>query len=358
MVAHPRRLIDGPEESAPMARVRPSLALGSTLVVGMALWAAAQMDPTGASMAEAAQRFLTALDDDARARAAFAYDDPERLNWHFIPRDRKGLSIKEMTPEQRALAFGLIQSGTSRSGAVKVTTIMSLEAILRDLEKGSGPVRDPERYFVSIFGTPSNKGRWGWRVEGHHLSLNFTVDDGKISSATPAFFGANPAEVRQGPRQGLRTLAEIEDRALRLFQALDDAQQKTTLVSDKAPNDIPSNNGNNAGLAAEAPKLDDAGLPAADMTPSQRRLLDGLINAYAGDMPTEVASAWLADVERSGDDIRFAWYGPADRTQPHAYLVQGRTFLIEFNNTQNNANHIHSSYRSRLGDFGLTAAAK
>jgi hypothetical protein len=335
-----------------MSRVRPSLALGSVLVVGLSLWAAAQMDPGGASMAEAAERFLAALDEPAKARATFAFDDPERLNWHFIPRERKGLPIKEMTPAQRALAFGLIQSGTSRAGAVKATTIMSLEAILRDLEKGSGPVRDPELYYVTVFGTPSNKGKWGWRVEGHHLSLNFTIEDGKIASATPAFFGANPAEVRQGPRQGLRTLAEIEDRALKLFQALDDGQQKKALAAEKAPADIPSNTGNAAGLDAAPPALEPVGLPVAEMQPSQRRLLDTLINAYAGDMPMEVATAWLADVERSGDDVRFAWYGPADRTQPHAYLIQGRTFLIEFNNTQNNANHIHSSYRTRVGDFG------
>ncbi|GIW86273.1 MAG: hypothetical protein KatS3mg108_0597 [Isosphaeraceae bacterium] len=335
-----------------MSRIRPSLALGSVIVVGLSLWAAAQMDPGGASMAEAAERFLAALDEPARAKAVFGFDDPERLNWHFIPRQRKGLSIKEMTPAQRALAFGLIQSGTSRSGAIKATTIMSLEAILRDLERGSGPVRDPELYYVSVFGTPSTKGRWGWRVEGHHLSLNFTIEDGKIVSATPAFFGANPAEVRQGPRQGLRTLAEIEDRALRLFQSLDESQQKRALASDRAPADIPSNTGNPNGLDPAPPALEPVGLPVTEMKPGQRRLLESLIDAYAGDMPPEVASAWRADVERSGDEIRFAWFGPADRTQPHAYLIQGQTFLIEFNNTQNNANHIHSSYRSRVGDFG------
>src|SRR5262249_49813701 len=134
-------------------------------------------------------------------------------------------------------------SGLSRSGAIKATTIMSLEAILKELEQGRGPVRDPELYFLSIFGTPSNKSRWGWRVEGHHLSLNFVIDDAKITSATPTFFGANPAEIRQGPRQGLRTLALIEDTALRLLQAFDTDQQKVAVVSDKAPGDIPSNTG-------------------------------------------------------------------------------------------------------------------
>lgn len=336
-----------------MPKIKLSLTLLASAVVGVAVWAGAQIDSSGGAMATAAQRLLDSLDDAQRDQARFAFDSPERLNWHFIPRERKGLPIKAMSPEQRALAFGLIQSGTSRSGGVKATTIMSLEAILRDMERGSGPVRDPELYFVSIFGEPSNRGRWGWRVEGHHLSLNFTIEDGQVLSATPAFFGSNPAEVRQGPREGLRTLAEIEDRALRLLQALDDDQRKIALASDKAPADIPSNTGGQGGLPSKPPELEPAGLDAGRLTPDQRQMLSALVEAYAISMPPEVARAWLGEVQQSGDDIRFAWYGPADRSQPHAYLVQGPTFLIEFNNTQNGANHIHSSWRSVLGDFGL-----
>jgi hypothetical protein len=264
---------------------------------------------------------------------------------------RKGLPIKEMSPDQRALAFGLVQSGLSRSGAIKATTIMSLEAILKELEKGSGPVRDPELYFFSVFGEPSGKGRWGWRVEGHHLSLNFVIEDGRITTATPAFFGSNPAEVREGPRKGLRTLAFVEDAALRLLQALDSEQQKTAVVAEKAPADIPSNTGQS--LESKPRELPNVGLEKSKMNDNQKRLLSELINAYASDMPTDVAASWLADVDRSGDDVRFAWYGPGDRNQPHAYLVKGPTFVIEFNNTQNNANHIHSLWRSVVGDFGL-----
>jgi hypothetical protein len=338
-----------------MTRIKPSLALATLAIVALALWASAQMDPTGASMATAAQRWLAALDQDQQKQARFGFDDPERLNWHFIPRERRGLPIKAMNPAQRALAFGLLQSGTSHTGAIKATTIMSLEAILRDLEQGRGPTRDPEAYFLSVFGDPSNRGRWGWRVEGHHLSLNFVVEDGKVASATPAFFGANPAEVRQGPREGLRTLADVEDAALRLLQALDDGQRKAAIAAEKAPNDVPSNYGaqGQAGLPAKAPEIAPGGVEASRLNAMQRRLLDDLIRAYAENMSPDVAAAWLADAQRSGDDIRFAWYGPADRSQPHAYVVLGRTFLIEFNNTQNNANHIHSLWRSTLGDFGL-----
>ena len=184
-------------------------------VVGLALWAGAYVEPDRAaawpSRPIGSWRRCRATQ---AAKARYAFDAPERLDWHFIPRPRKGLPIKELKPEQRALAFGLIQSGLAGSGFLKATTIMSLEQILRELEKGRGPTRDPELYFLTIFGTPSDRGKWGWRVEGHHLSLNFTLEDGKIVAATPAFFGSNPAEVRQGPRQGLRTLADREDRAL------------------------------------------------------------------------------------------------------------------------------------------------
>ena len=215
-----------------------------------------------------------------------------------------------------------------------------------------------DRRYVSIFGEPSNQGRWGWRVEGHHLSLNFTIRDGAIDSATPAFFGANPAEVRQGPREGLRTLADFEDRALRLLQALDEGQKTRAVVAAEAPRDIESNTETGqqspyGGLAIRPPSDAREGIPAAELNPDQRRMLMDLIRAYAADMPDEVADAWLGEVEQAGDDLAFAWYGAAERSQPHGYQIQGPTFQIEFNNTQNNANHIHSAWRNTLDDFGL-----
>lgn len=336
-----------------MRGLKPSVALASVAVVGLALWAGAYVDQSGSRMATAANRFLGALDEAQTKQATFAFDSPERLNWHFIPRERKGLPAKEMTSAQRALAFGLLNTGVSASGALKATTIMSLEQILKDMEQGKGPVRDPERYFVTIFGKPSDKGRWGWRIEGHHLSLNFTLQDGKIASATPAFFGANPAEVRQGPRQGLQTLADREERALRLLQALKDDQRKTAIVVDKAPADIRAAN------VAQPPTAAAEGISYAQLNADQRPLLQALVESYAEDMPADVASAWLDELKRAGvDDIRFAWQGPADRTQGHGYKVQGPTFLIEFNNTQNGANHIHSVWRNMLGDFGMPLASK
>ena len=332
-----------------------SVVLASVAVVALAVWAGAYVQETGSHMAVAAERFLASLSNDQATKAKYAFEAPERLDWHFIPRPRKGLPIKELNPEQRALAFGLIQTGTAGSGSLKVTTIMSLEAILRDLEKGSGPIRDPELYYLTFFGTPTNRGRWGWRVEGHHLSLNFVLEDGKIISATPAFFGANPAEVRQGPRQGLRTLADRDDRALRLLQALDDNQKKKAISSSEAPREIRD-------VAPPHPQpltTPAEGIAYAEMSGDQRTMLRALFESYAQDMTEEVSGAWLTEINRAGlDSIKFTWAGPADRSSPHAYRVQGPTFLIEFNNTQNGANHIHSVWRNLLGDFGIPLAGR
>lgn len=336
-----------------MRGIKPSLALATLGVIGLALAASAVVDRSANQMAASANRFLDALDDEAKSRAVFAFDSPERVNWHFIPRPRKGLPVKDMNSAQRALAFGLLQSGLGSSGFLKATTIMSLEQVLKELEKGSGAVRDPELYFVSIFGQPSDKGKWGWRVEGHHLSLNFVVNNGKIVSATPAFFGSNPAEIRTGPRKGLRTLADIEDRALRLLQALDDGQKKIAVVADKAPPEVRS--AHEPQPPAEAPE----GIAFAQLNDTQKPMLRALIESYAGDMTAEVGQAWLDEIEKAGvDTIKFAWAGPGERSQPHHYRVQGPTFLIEFNNTQNGANHVHSFWRNRLGDFGVPLAAK
>jgi hypothetical protein len=324
-------------------------------VVGLAVWAGAFYDQAGSQMATAAGRVLASLDKDQLAKATFPFDSPERLNWHFIPRERKGLPVKAMTPAQRALAFGLLHTGLGASGYLKATTIMSLEQVLKDLEQGRGPTRDPELYFLSVFGKPSDRGKWGWRVEGHHLSLNFTLEDGKLVSATPAFFGANPAEVRQGSREGLRTLGDIEDRALRLVQSLDQKQKKSGILADVAPKEIRTASVN----TPQPPTEEAAGVEYAQLSDSQRAMLRALVEEYAEDMPTEVGKAWLTEIREKGPDaIRFAWFGPADRSQGHAYRVQGPTFLIEFNNTQNNANHIHSVWRSMLGDFGAPLAAR
>ncbi len=333
--------------------IKPSLAIATAAVVGLSVWAAAYFQAPGTSMASAANRFLASLNDEQKAKVSFTFDGPERLDWHFIPRPRKGLPIKELDGAQRALAFGLVSTGVGSSGYLKVTTIMSLEAILKELEKGSGPVRDPELYFVSIFGKPGDTGKWGWRIEGHHLSLNFAVEDGKVVSATPMFFGSNPGEVRSGPRQGLRALADFEDRALRFIQALNDEQKKVAIVEKAAPKDIRAAN------TPQPPTEAAVGISYADLKDDQKVLGRTLVESYAQSMPPEVAKAWIEEIKTNGpDQIKFAWMGETERSKPHAYRVQGPTFLIEYNNTQNNANHVHAVWRNMLGDFGNPVAKK
>ena len=335
-----------------MRGMKPSLALAAVAVVGLALWAGAFVDHAGGRMAEAADRFVRSLDKEQAARATFPFDSPERLNWHFIPRPRKGLPIKDMTPAQRALAFGLLNTGVGASGVLKATTIMSLEQILKEMEQGSGPVRDPELYFLSIFGKPGEGGKWGWRIEGHHLSLNFTMEGTTIVSATPAFFGANPAEVRQGPRWACAPWPTWKTVPCGSCSRSTPTSRRPRLSSPRPPRTSAPPTRLNPTDRAE-------GIAYGNMTDEQKRLFQALVESYAADMPPDVAKAWLDEIMKAGaEEVRFAWQGPAERNQPHGYKVQGPTFLIEFNNTQNNANHIHSVWRNMLGDFGVPLAAK
>jgi hypothetical protein len=235
----------------------------------------------------------------------------------------------------------------SDRGYTTYTQIMQLESILRETEKGSGPVRDPENYRFSIFGTPSAKGTWGWRVEFHHISLHFSVVNGTAISSTPSFAGANPAEVREGPQKGHRTLGLLEDTARTLVTALDAGQRKTAIFNEVALNDIVTGN------ALDINPLSPAGLPASAMTPAQREMLTKVLDAYAGLMAPEIAADRMSKIKIAGmDNITFAWAGSIERGQRHYYRVQGPTFLIEFDNSQNNGNHVHSIWRDFKGDFG------
>jgi hypothetical protein len=315
----------------------------------------------GERMCDVAAKLVNSLSDDQKSMATFAFDDKERTNWHFVPLQdaqktptRKGLRFELMSGEQQDTAKALLRAGTSQSGFEKATTIMSLEAILADLERGGAMVRKPGWYFVSIFGTPSKTGKWGWRIEGHHLSLNFVVNQGKIVASTPAFFGANPAQIETGPRKGFRTLPEAEKLAKELFASLDEDQRKVALHKEQFPEIEQGKPAANPG----APQ----GLAAAKMNEKQRGLLMNLIQAYAERMPPEVAQAEMAEVKSAGiDQIHFAFAQSADkRGKPYTYHIQGPTFLIEFLNVQadsagNPANHIHSCWRDLRGDFGVAA---
>lgn len=298
-------------------------------------------------MAGAATSFLKALDEGQKSRANFSFGDAERQNWHFIPRERRGLPYKDMTPAQRHLATALLASGLSQRGFVKATTIMSLEQILLEIEKGTGPKRDPENYYWSIFGAPSDTAQWGWRVEGHHLSINFTIAKGEFVATTPIMFGTNPGEVREGPRKGQRVLGAEEDLGRELVRSLDAKQRQVAVIATEAPKDIVT--------AAErkVSPLSPTGLAASDLNRAQRQVLHRLIDEYVRRVRPELADVDLAKIEKAGfGKVHFAWAGSDTPGQGHYYRVQGPTFLLEYDNTQNNANHVHSVWRDFRGDFG------
>jgi Protein of unknown function (DUF3500) len=298
-------------------------------------------------MAHCATNLWAALSDEQKKKAGFTFKDDQRYDWHFIPRPRKGLPWKEMTGGQRALAHALLASGLSQRGYIQAQTIMSLEEILKEMEQGKGPVRDSDLYFFSIFGTPGGKDPWGWRVEGHHLALNFTIAGDKGVAGGPTFMGTNPAEVRVGPRKGLRVLAHEEDIARTLVKLLSDDQKKKAIISAEAPKDIISY------VARKAKPIDPVGLMSSDMTADQKAMLTGLIAIYAEKLRPELAAQDLAKILKAGPDkIGFAWAGSIELGKPHYYRVQGPTFLIEYDNTQNDGNHVHSVWRDYESDFG------
>jgi hypothetical protein len=300
-------------------------------------------------LVESANTFLASLDAGQAERARFAFSDEERLNWHFIPRERNGLPIKDMMPHQQALVHSMMSAALGYRGVMKATTIMSLEDVLREIEGPNGRfVRDPEMYFISIFGEPSHEGTWAWRLEGHHLAVNVTVEDGRVLAATPTFMGSNPARVMEGPRAGLRALAPEEDRGRALLLSLDAGQRAVAVVDEVAPRDIITGNALEAAIDG-----DPAGLAAGDMTGPQQAMLRVLIGEYTGRTASNIESATWRDIEQAGfENVRFAWAGTDVPGEGHYYRVEGPTFLIEYDNTQNGNNHVHSVFRDFRNDFG------
>jgi Protein of unknown function (DUF3500) len=297
-------------------------------------------------MTECANRFLAALDADQRGKATFAFSADERLNWHFIPKERKGLPLREMTSYQRHLASALLAAGLSQTGYIKAVTIMSLEEVLKIIENDSGERRNPEKYYFSVFGAPSDEGAWGYRVEGHHLSQNYTMVNG-VAIDGPSFFGANPAEVRQGPRKGLRTLAGEDDLGLALMHALDEQQQRVAIVDTTAYPDILTAASRKAALEGQP-----SGLSASKINAKQFDALRALMEEYAHNVPGELATGRIAQIDKAGRNIYFAWSGGIDPGDLRYYRVQTSSFLIELDDTQDGANHIHAVWRDFSGDFG------
>jgi len=335
--------------------------LTAAALLALTLGLAVAHDNSPAAMAAAGSSFLQSLTAEQRQQAVLEFGEDERTRWNYIPTEqfpRKGLTIKEMSEEQRKLAHDLLKTGMSQRGYMTATQIMELETVLGAIEaaqraaaaqpaQGTPLVRDHERYFFSIFGTPSTKSTWGWRVEGHHVSLHFTIVDGAFVAGSPSFFGSNPGEVREGPKKGTRILALEEDAARALLATFNTAQRDKAVIDTTAPNDIVTK------ASVKIDPLSPAGIPAANLSATQRALLVALVDVYIGRMSDDIAANVRARIEKSGwDKVAFAWAGSSERGAKHYYRVQGPTFLIEYDNTQNDGNHIHSVWREFNGDFG------
>jgi hypothetical protein len=342
-----------------MKRLRsPRLVLTAGCLLAAVTGALVAAERSASTMAETANAFVTSLTQDQRQKAVFAFDSSERLYWNFIPTEafpRNGLTVGEMNEAQRKRAQDLLKAGLSQRGYLTATAIMDLENTLGDLEgraqaaggRGEGMRRDPTRYFFSVFGTPSTKSTWGWRVEGHHVSLHFTVVNGTLVASSPSFFGSNPAEVREGPKKGLRILADQEDAGRALLLALDDKQRAKAVIQNVALNEIVTTN------KVDINPLSPVGLGAEAMTPAQRDLLMKVVDTYTSKMADDIAADRLAKLRKAGlEKIAFAWAGEAERGKKHYYRIQGPTFLVEHDNSQNDGNHVHSIWRDFNGDFG------
>lgn len=314
-----------------------------------------------AEMAAAANAFLESLDAKQRDQATYDLKAEDRFKWHFIPTEmikggRTGLPMTEMNKKQQGLAKALVKSGMSARGFRKTTQIMMLEGLLRDAEKkaGSGRFdRNPIWYFVSIFGKPSVEGAWAWRFEGHHLSLAFTIIEGKTFVSTPSFMGSNPAVVQEGKNKGLKVLGREEDLARKLVKSLNDEQKSAAVFSEKAPRDILTS------ANRKAEPLKPAGIAFGKLNKDQQKTLRSVVNEYINRVRPELAKADLAEIRKAGwNKVSFAWAGGFESGQGHYYRIQGPSFLLEYANTQNNAAHVHATWREFKGDYGADLLAK
>ena len=328
-----------------------------------------------ADMAAAARDWLDALPGGQRGIAqrgrprsgSPAEDDRQR--WHYTPVDHGGLTLAAMGPEQRSLAMRLVASGLSTAGYVTVCTVMGLENVLDRVEgfspaRGGERLRDPGRYYLRVFGDPGGAAPWGWRLGGHHVSVNNLVVDGRLAAVTPNFLGANPASSPLLGDGALRPLGATEDLARELVRSLPaDARDRAVLL-DRAPSDIVSRERRRLPRDGELlhadepadPRLDlgtgPVGLPGRDMDAAQRELLGRLLAAYTDRVPPGLVTP--PDL----DAVHLAWAGSLEPGRAHYYRLQGPGLLVEWDDTQDDANHAHSVWRDPDGDFGLDALAQ
>lgn len=305
----------------------------------------------GQDLSGLANDFLKVLPLELKQKASFPFDHSERFNWHFIPRDRKGITFHDMDETQTKAAHALMRASMSKQGEEKAKAIFELENVLRIVENRpqNDTYRDPLNYYFSIFGDPSSTKEWGWRLEGHHLSLNFSSLKGELISATPTFFGSNPGIVQVDLHRGKQVLKKETDMGFALLHSLDASQLKVAVYTDKAPADILTGNDRKASL------LTPKGIGYSQLNAKQKKMLEGLVQHYLGNYNSETQDALWQKIMSSGlDALYFAWAGSQinEIGQPHYYRIQCPSILIEYDNVQNNANHVHAVVRDLNNDFG------
>lgn len=377
--------------------------------------ARSEMQAVAGRMTEAAEAFVASLQPGQRDRAVLAFEESERRRWFYTPTEQGGLTLVEMSADQQRAAHRLVATGVSLPGYATISAIMGIENTLDAYENWGVDAgwmarypgrtshargRDPMMYFLSVFGDPSGSGPWGWRYGGHHVSLNYTIVNGDIASPCPMFFGANPADSQLVGADLLRPLAGTEDLGRDLLRALDDSQRATAIISPVAPLDIMQSNrpvieddvvsrdnsqifgfdmpaevaamqrernerrraamgGPDSALESLRFTRTPKGLAAAAMTAGQKALLTALLRQYLDRMPGPLAERELAKLTGATfDAIHFAWAGRANRREPHYYRLQGPRFLVEYDNVQNDSNHIHSVWRDPDSDFGADLLAQ
>jgi hypothetical protein len=328
------------------------VAAGATLVA----WSGWAERRDHAALRAAAVAFLSALTPEHRAQAQFAFDDGGRLDWHFIPRERRGLPLGAMSDAERTAAQALLHAGLSTQGYLKANGVMTLEGVLQEQARAGGgdpAFRDPGHYYFSIFGDPDGEAPWLFRFEGHHCSLNFTSAPAEGTSPTPLFFGANPACVRTGPRAGFRLLAGEEEPARALARTLTAEQKKKAWMGDQAPPEVLFGPGKPADPSVFP------GIPFRELDDAQQRLLLRLLNEFTSNLEPELARAEQLRLAKAGvEAIRFAWAGGLEPGQGHYWRASGPTFVLEFDDTQDGANHIHALWRDPQNEFAADWLAR
>ena len=327
-----------------MKRLAYILALSSLV----ACTAGLSNTPDEEKLTAAAQHLLDLLEDTQQEAATYPLDDDERYNWHFTPRERQGVPLKNMSEDQQEAALQLMKICLSDAGYESAQNIRELENVLRYVENRppDDTRRDPMNYAFTIFGEPGSAQGWGWRVEGHHLSLNYTALDNQIVSATPTFRGANPGNVPSGPKKGWRVLQPEEDLGRELVKSLNEDQLSTAMITEEAYPEIVTDTKRYA-VIGEA-----EGLLYSDMTSAQQDKVVQLLDLYYNVHRAEVAEAALGPIKEDLDNVYFGWAGGLEFGDPHYYRIQGPTFVIEYDNTQNEANHIHTIIRDLKNDWG------